>query len=342
MDVMLNMRRKRSAPSFARPDEGSSSFEESVSSAQRNPTFHTQRPPYLPLTNRYTSVGEPASKRQRTSMDLNDRSILDSDRYGQRPYMDQRILSAYTARDQTANAFSSPAYSQGPQSTLSNVSDYSYGHQRTNSSSTSSPFVSPHTDVSSQSWSTANVFYPSMKDASFTYQQSQFPDMQVGRASHLGEHFMRQRDQNFTNRLPMSTNFSIHRPQETDNTAVGTFNQLARSLPMSSHNTNLSARILPAEQMANLSSPDRQQYPSTPISNVLPPLESTISSQQNRSGSQQILPSTVLPSIEPQTLDPTPNLQVHDHGQESFDAHESYVPTSFNFPQPNQKRPEDD
>lgn len=329
---------KRSAPSLARPDEGAPTIiEDTAPSAQRNSTFHMQRPSAVSYSNRYTGIGEPAAKRQRTSVDLNERSNLDA----QRQYMDQRILNAYTARDQTANAYSS-AYSQGPQSTLSNMSEYSYGHQRTNSSSTSSPFVSPHTEVSNHSWTGANLFYPSsMKDASFPYPQSQFPDMQLGRAPQLGEPFVRQREPNFTNRLPISNTFSFPRPQETDNTAAGTFNQLPRSFPVSSHNTNPNARLLSTDQIANLSSPDRQQYPSAQVSNVLPPLESTLSSHQNRSGSQQIPPSTILPSIEPQSLDPIQNLAAHEHGQESFDAHETYVPASFNFSQPSHKRLED-
>ncbi|KAL9027854.1 MAG: hypothetical protein Q9196_003686 [Gyalolechia fulgens] len=333
---------KRPTTSIVRSDEVPPTFEDPAPSAQRNTTLHSHRPPMEVYSNRYTSVGEPASKRQRTSVDLNDRGLFDSDRYGQRPYIDQRApFGTFTARDQTANVFS-PAYSQGPQSALTNMSEYSYGHQRANSSNTSSPFVSPHTEVSGHSWPGGNIFYqPSLKDTSFAYPQSQFPDMQGGRPPHLVEPYMRQRDPNLPSRLPMSSNFSFPRSQEADNPMGGTYSHVARSLPMSSHHTDPNSRLLPTDQMPHLSSPDRQQYSSTPISNVLPPLESTISSHPNRGGSQQILPGTVLPSIEPQTLDPSSNQPVHDHGQDGFDAHENYVTSPFNFPHPSQKRPED-
>ncbi|KAL8935978.1 MAG: hypothetical protein Q9216_005167 [Gyalolechia sp. 2 TL-2023] len=323
---------KRPHTSLVRSEEHVPTFEDPAPSAQRNATLHSHRPP-MEAYNRYTGVGEPAAKRQRTSVDLNDRALFDADRYGQRPYMDQRApFGTYTAREQAANVFS-PAYSQGPQSALSTMSEYSYGHQRTNSSNTSSPFVSPHTEVSGHSWPAGNLFYqPSIKDTSFAYPQSQFPDMQLGRPPQLVEPYTRQRDQNFTNRLPISGNFSYSRPQEADNGAVGTFGHVARSMPMSSHHTDAASRLLPTDQILNLSSPDRQQYPSTQMSNVLPPLESTVSSHQHRGGSQQILPSTVLPSIEPQTLDPNQNQPVPDHGQESFDGQENYVATPYNYP----------
>ncbi|KAL8718471.1 MAG: hypothetical protein Q9225_004402 [Loekoesia sp. 1 TL-2023] len=334
---------KRAASSSLRSDELPPAFKDPSPSGQRSTTLESQRAPMGTYSSRYAGLGELPSKRQRTSVDLSDRIFMDPDRYSQRPYMDQRTsFGTYTARDQTANMFPA-AYSQGPHSALSNMPDYSYGHQRTNSSNASSPFASPHTEVSGHSWPSTNIFYqPSIKDTSLTYPQSQFLDMQLNRPPQLAEPFMRHRGQQLLARLPMNSPFSFPRSQEPENLAGGPCSQATRSLPLSSNYTESTPRLPPTDQIADLASPNRQQYPGTALSNVLPPLESTVSSNQNRGGSQHVLPSNVLPSIEPQTLVQSPNQPVQEHGQDSYEAHENYDATSFNFPLPNQKRPEDD
>lgn len=346
------MYRKRPVSSHLRPDEVPPLFEDPSPSQQRSTTLHSNRTSVGAYNSRYSSLGEPSLKRQRTSVDLGERYSFDPDRYNQRPYMERRApFPPFPARDPTTSIFPS-AYNQGPQPTLSNVSDYSFGHQRTNSSNTSSPFVSPHTEVSGHSWGSANMFYqPSMKDTPYTYPQTHYPDMPFSRSNQLTDSFSRQRTQNLpssnlssqslplqnlpsqhlSSRLPISTNFSFTRSQEPENPTVGTYGQMGRSLPSPPTYPDPSARLPPTDQ----------QYPSTQMPNILPPLGPTLGSSQGRGGSEQILPNTVLPSIEPQTLATTPNQHVQEHGQESYDRHENYDTTSFNYPIPNQKRLED-
>ncbi|KAL8827907.1 MAG: hypothetical protein Q9170_006827 [Blastenia crenularia] len=327
---------KKRPPSSLRSDELPPTFEDPSPLAQRGTTLQSQREP-MGMYNSYAGAGEPAAKRQKTSVDLNDRGLFDQDRYTQRPYMNQRASYAtYAARDQTGNMFS-PAYSQGAHSALSNVSDYSYGHQRNNSSNTSSPFVSPHTEISGHTWPSTNMYYPTtIKDTSFTYPPNQFTDVQLGRSSQLAEPFMRQRAQNFTDRFPAANmNFSFPRSQEMESPAASTYSQVTKPLPLSSQYSDPPPRLPPSDQIA---SPNRQHYSHEPISNVLPPLESTVSSNLNRRGSQQILPTTILPSIEPQTLAPSPIQPVEEHAQESFEGHENYDTSSFEFSMADQKR----
>ncbi|KAL8763261.1 MAG: hypothetical protein Q9184_000901 [Pyrenodesmia sp. 2 TL-2023] len=233
------------------------------------------------------------------------------------------------------------------------MSDYSYGHQRTNSSNASSPFISPHTEVSGHSWTAANVpssnvpsanmFYQSpVKDNSFTYQQNQYPDMQYSRPNQLPESYLRQRtqtlpsqnlqsqnmslqslaSQNFASqsmasRLPANPNFAFPRYQESEN-STGNYGQAARSLPLSTN------------------------YPELPAFNILPPIDpSSFASNSGRRGSQQLLPPTILPSIEPHTSVDTPSQTVTEQGQESYEGQESYDASSYSYPVSNEKRPEE-
>ncbi|KAL9601952.1 MAG: hypothetical protein Q9219_002176 [cf. Caloplaca sp. 3 TL-2023] len=329
---------KRPVSSSLRSDELQPALEDSLPSTHYSTALQPQRTPTGMYSNRYSSLGEPAAKRQRVSTDLSDRLLYDSERFSQRSSMDQRnSFGAYAARDPTANMFS-PAYSQGAHSVMSNMSDYSYGHQRTNSSNTSSPFVSPHTDISSHSWPSTNMFYqPTVKDTSFTYPHGQFSELQPNRPSQLAEPFMRHRGHNFSNRLPVNNTFSFSRSQEPEVSGSGIGGQVTRSFAPSSHFSDPSSRLPSNENIGENQSPGRQ-YPATPMSNVLPPLESTISSNQSRGSLQQALPNNVLPSIETPNLLSGPNHSEQEQAQDDFDSNDGYDPAPFSFPIPNQKR----
>ena len=332
--------RKRPTSSRLGLDEIPPTFEVPSPSAQRGTSLHSQRPSVGIYNNRYAGSGDPPSKRQRTSVDLSDRLLIDPDRYNTRSYMDQRTFGTHNTRDQATSTFP-PAYNQGPQSALGSVSDYSYSHQRTNSSNTSSPFVSPQTEISGHSWPSTMFYQTPVKDPSFMYPQNQYANMQLYRPSQLAEPFMRQRSQNLPGQLPLNNNLSLSRSLDSENPAMGTYGQVPRPLPLSSHYTDPTPRLPPADHGNNFTSPNRPQYPDTSISNVLPPLESTVNSSQQRGSSQHILPSNVLPSIEPHTLAQSPNHPVQEHGQETYEGHESYDNAPFDFPLSNQKRAEE-
>ncbi|KAL9579841.1 MAG: hypothetical protein Q9212_004862 [Teloschistes hypoglaucus] len=189
--ILFEMNNKRPASSL-RSDQFSGSFEDSTSPAQRD--MAKQECGRTPIgagsyASQYTSLSEPTVKRQRTSVDMSNRPVFDTDRLSQRSLLDQRTTyNSYTPASQLTNGFAQ-TYSQGSQSALSSVSDYSYGHQKTSSSSTSSPFISPHTDGSGQSWSTQNLYYTSPKDplypyAQGQYAQGQYPQGQYSQSQH--------------------------------------------------------------------------------------------------------------------------------------------------------------
>lgn len=299
-------------------------------------------------------MAEPSPKRARLSEDLSERNLYDPERYVQRPYMDQRApYGGYSARDQTSSVFQS-AYSQGPQSAMGNASDYSLGHQRTNSSSTSSPYVSPHTEVSGQSWPAPNMYYQSpMKEASYPYAPPQFPDMQFGRHNQhqLGDPFQRQRtntmpssnlpsqtvpSQNLASRLPVAMNFQYPRTQEGESSAVGMYGHISRSLPSTTSLPDPSPRLPSTDQLTEYTSSNRQQYQNTQVSNILPPIDVHFgSSHLTRENSHQVT-NTVLPSIEPHTMVTNHSQPVSDHGQDAYDGPASYD-DSFNYPLHSQK-----
>ncbi|KAI4286500.1 MAG: hypothetical protein L6R35_004247 [Caloplaca aegaea] len=362
--------RKRTAPSL-RPEDVPVAFEDPSPASQPRAALQSQRHSVgMGVFNyRRSEMGEPSMKRQRTSVDLGERDLYDTERYSQRPYMQQRgSYGAYPTRDQTSNIYQS-AYSQGPPSALSNVSDYSLGHQRTNSSSTSSPFVSPHTEVSGHSWSGANIYYqPPIKETSYSYNPNQYSDMQFGRQNQnqnqLAEPFQRQRSynmpssdmasqnmasqnmasqnmasqnmasQNLASRLPVATNFQYARTQEGEsNSAIGMYGHISRSLPSTSSMQDPPPRLPSTDQLADYTSPNRQQYHDLQGNNTLPPIDANFASSQIiREGSQQ-MHHAVLPSIENHTMLSNAGQSVSDeHGQEGYDGQGGYDSSAFNYP----------
>lgn len=318
-------------------------------SPHRGAVLQSQRTPMGIYNNRYSGLGESSPKRQRTSVDMDVRSLYQPSQYHQRPYIDQRASAPAPFGNYPTSSL--PTYSQGPQPALNSISDYSYGHQRTNSSNTSSPFISPHTEVSGHSWTAANVpssnmpsamFYQSpVKDTSYTYQQNQYPDMQYSRPNQLPESYVRQRtqtlpsqnlqsqnmplqnlppqtlaSQSMASRLPANANFAFPRYQEPENSTTN-YGQAARSLPSSS------------------------TYPELPAFNILPPIDaSSLASNSGRRGSQQLLPN-ILPSIEPLTSADTPSQTATEQGQENYEGQESYDAAPYSYAVSNEKRPEE-
>ncbi|KAL8689451.1 MAG: hypothetical protein Q9218_004884 [Villophora microphyllina] len=323
-----------------RSDEFASGLEDPAPPAQPDLTQHTcGRTPMGMYASRYGNLpDEPSAKRQRTSVDMSDRPLFDAERYSQRTYTDHRNpYNTYIPGQQLTNTYA-PSYSQGSQSALSNMSDFSFGHQRNNSSNTSSPFVSPHTDVSGSSWPGSSLYYQNtVKDPMYPYSQPQYSqsqysqapysEMQPPRPPQASDNLTRQRGPDLSGRLQMNPNFAFPRPQDSETAAAGGYNQLARSLPTSSNYNDPSPRLPSTDQISDLAASNHQQYPGTTLSNVLPPIEPSVNSGQHR-GPSQILSSNIIPSIEPQTIMSSQSAQERE--SESYDS-------AYTLPLPNQK-----
>ncbi|KAL8851678.1 MAG: hypothetical protein Q9221_003409 [Calogaya cf. arnoldii] len=241
----------------------------------------------------YHRGDEPAYKRQRTSVDFSNRNG-DEERYHHgRPHYDPRAALAIYHRDQTANQVNH-IYGQAPP-------DFVSGHQRTNSPHTASPYTSsPQTEESPHSYTTGHP-YAQAQQASHAiyhnYAADQYSEMQLSREAQITEMASRYRGQQqaVAGQYTANHNLAFSRPQDLQSSATGTYSSLGRpGISSSSYDGTL--RLPSADQLGDMTPSNRQQFPSTAVPNVLPPLESTHSS---RAATQHILPSQIMQSIEP-------------------------------------------
>jgi len=231
------------------------------------------------------SYDDPPHKRQRMSIDLTRRSIYEQEpQLSQRAFMQTRDpLAPMPPRDlQPMNRGS--YYSQGTGSTSSSVAaDYTFGHQRTNSSSTSSPFISPRNEYPGYSFSTpTNTLYQqSTRDPVYHYPQSQYTDPQSRQVPQLSQPVPPYRPvpSSVTSQSEQSRPYSrpydneMHTPTDR---GYGSIN----SVPRLDYYTSQQPSQLYDRHLQPLARtlPD----PSQPLTSVLPPLQSTLPSSQPR------------------------------------------------------------
>lgn len=131
--------------------------------------FESNSDPRLTATSEHH---EPAAKRQRT---VTEREIREQEpRFTPRLVTDVRPYHTYPSAYQTPSG-QAYRYPGEPYSAPSTASDYyQFGHQHTNSSSTSSPYVSPQTDFTFSSISSSNHQMQHSRDSS--YHQSHHGD----------------------------------------------------------------------------------------------------------------------------------------------------------------------
>ncbi|KAI4205051.1 MAG: hypothetical protein LQ350_000678 [Teloschistes chrysophthalmus] len=294
---------------------------------------------------------------------MSDRPVFE------RSFMDQRApYNSFTPAPQLTNGFPQ-SYSQGSQSALSSVSDYSYGHQKTNSSSTSSPFISPHTDGSGQSWSAPSVYYNPLKEPLYPYSsQGQYPQGQYSQSQHSqdqhsqGQHSQDQHSQGQYSQAPYSqAQYLEMQPPRVP--------QITSDVLVRQRGPELSNRT---QMNANFTFP-RAQDPETSsagsYSQLVRPL-STSSNYSDHSGrlpptdqisdlaasSRPQYPATTLSNILP-PIDPSINAGQHRGPSQMLSnniissmephtmvanqsvqerEHESYDPNAYSLPLPNQ------
>ena len=139
---------------------------------------HDQSGGYGPLGYRDPSLGydDPPVKRQRMSMEVARRTAYEHDqRLSQRSYQQQRDpYSQYTPSTPGRGSY----YIQGPPTAPPSI-EYPFSHGRTNSSSNSSPFLSPRTEYPGYHFPAPNSMYqPQSRDSPHQYQQNQYNSTQ--------------------------------------------------------------------------------------------------------------------------------------------------------------------
>ena len=220
-------------------------------------------------------------------MDLGRRPTYDQERQlSQRAFAQSRDnFSSQPPRDPSAaNRGSGSLYSQGPPSASGSIApDYNLGHHRTNSSSTSSPFVSPRNEYPSYSFSTPNnsLYQQVTRDQPYQYPQSQYsdsPSRQIPQLAHPVAPY-RPVPSSVPSQIDQSRPYS--RSYETEgyipqDRGYGQINPTMRQDAYNSQppSTSYDRSLQPIGRTL----PD----PSQPLPSVLPPLQSTLPSSQSR------------------------------------------------------------
>ena len=139
---------------------------------------HEQSGAFGPAGYREPTLGydDPPFKRQRMSIDLARRTAYENDqRLSQRSYIQQRDpYGQYAPSTPSRGSY----YVQGPPTGPNSV-EYPFSHGRTNSSSNSSPFMSPRSEFPGYQFPASNAIYqPATRDSPHQYHQSQYNSTQ--------------------------------------------------------------------------------------------------------------------------------------------------------------------
>lgn len=258
-------------------------------------------------------------KRQRMLSDPMSRSGYDQDqRLSQRSFIQSRdSYGHYTARDPLAAARGSYYPQTALQTTATPMTEYSFVHQRTNSSSVSSPFVSPHTEYPSYGSSASSTMYQQPQRAqAYPYPQTQFtarstmPEIAQALPSYrsplaaVSSHI----DQPRTYSRPLDTedqsllerNYHMASRPEYQNTQPQSLTNYDRS-------AQAPPRTLPA--------------PAQSLNSVLPPLQSTLPSSQPRRSSVLSYSNGGAPNTEGNAQFPSTN--------QSIQMGQNYMPQPY-------------
>ena len=260
-------------------------------------------------------------KRQRMMSETMTRSGYDHDqRPSQRPYMPGRgPYGQYPMRDPLATARGTYYAQSALQPDTTPAADYSFMHQRNNSASTTSPFISPRTEYPNYGVSTPNSFYQQPQRA----QTYQYPQTQ-----YAGRPIMPETVQ----ALPPYRPPLVAAPPQLDQPRP-------YSRPLESEDQGLSDR--------NYHMPSRPEYqntqaetsalydssgqaltrtlpaPSQPLTGVLPPLPSTLPSSQPRRGPVQSYSSSIVPSTEGNAQFVPTNQTLQNYMPQPYRGHDS-------------------
>lgn len=278
---------KRPAPSSLRAEDFPRPYPQQQPLENRGApanTPHKQGADYSSSTSRgYFPHDEPSSKRQRTSVDMTSRGVFDQEqRYSERPYEDQRSnYSTYTTRNQPSQSYGLNYPSATP-SSAGTLQDYSFRHQRTDSTSTTSPYVSPRTEMPGYMPAGSNSSYSTQsRDSVYTF-PTQYPAAAPRQPTQLTQQIPPYRHHAGADQTQTNTYGSYPRTPVTEEHSILNARQTSRPFPTFPSNSQTDNRpFLPDQTVIPMVS-GRQPQLRTNLPNVLPPLESTVTSSQLR------------------------------------------------------------
>lgn len=263
-----------------------------------------------------------STKRQRTSADLSGSGHYGSNAtYCERDHDESRPLyNQYASRGQQASTYelNYPSSSNAAPS-----SDFNYRHQRTDSSSTTSPYASPRHDGPGFGATSAGSTYSSAgsREPFFQYPSGTLPIV-PSRPAQLAQAAPTVKSQAVMDSSPTSASATYGRTPALEEGVLGYSKQTPRFYPTNaSHQAD--SRLLGSGSMLDSLSVSGQYGARASFPNVLPPLESTVTAGHNRNAS---LPSysqpggpsgggSLMPMAAPSMSDPEADAHPVGHHQ---------------------------
>ena len=232
---------------------------------------------------------DPPLKRQRMSVGLARTTPFEQDqRLSQRSYIQQRDpYSQYTPSTPSRGSY----YVQGPSTGTGPVPiEYPFSHARTNSSSNSSPFLSPRTEYPAYQFPASNSMYqPHPRDSPHQYQQTHYNSSQPKSIPQLAQPVPPLRS------LPSSV---PSQPEQSRAYSRSLENE-EQSIPNRGYEQNYSNSQYPPTSYDRQNQSLARTLPAPPhsLTSLLPPLQS-LSSTQTRRDTPQSFSSSGLTNVD--------------------------------------------
>lgn len=264
-----------------------------------------------------------SSKRQRTSADLTTGGLYAPNQtYGDREHEEQRSLySSYTLRGQPPSTYDVPYTNATPAPS----SDFTYRHQRTDSSSTTSPYASPRNEVPGYTSSgAAATFPPQARESFYSYPTGSLPIV-PSRPAQLAHNLPTVRSQALTDPPPTAAASAYTRTSAPEESVLGVARQTPRFYATNA-SQSVDSRPLLSGSLLDSMGQGNQYATRSPFTNVLPPLESTITAGPTRGLTLQTFNPNSISSASLMSM-PAPSMpeaEVDHQGQQALNYSPMY------------------
>lgn len=257
-----------------------------------------------------------SAKRQRTSADLSTSGHYGpTQAYSERDHDDPRPLyNQYPIRGQQPTTYE---LNYPPSAHPTSSSDFTYRHQRTDSSSTTSPYASPRHEAPGYGASSAGSTYSSQaREPFYQYPSGSLPIV-PSRPAQLAQSPPTVKSQPLMDQPPTAAPATYGRASAPEEGVLGYSKQTPRFYPTNAQH-QADGRPLAVGVLESLSAGSqfgaRSGFP-----NVLPPLESTVTSGQNRNLTLQAYSHHAGPSaggpLMPMASQPMSDAEAEAHHQ---------------------------
>ncbi|MCJ1472130.1 hypothetical protein MMC13_000777 [Lambiella insularis] len=285
---LFEMFKKRPAPSTSRSDEYPQQFPQAI---RQEPLTLSAQPQYVPSSafgqsssRDYPSDYQlPSSKRQRISVSNGTGSYDRDATFNQRSYVQPQNTYGWNTSQSQQLPNSGSEFTQTPLSASAAMPEFNFRYSIPETSSTSSPYVSPRSQVSSYGPQAQQMVYQQQtRYGSQTYPQGQFADIPSTSTSRIAQPVPLPRNNNPVDQLQTSAAVPYNGMSNADHrTNMPSANQ-SRPVGVKDEYFQYPQQMHSPEQMIRTAQSLQSRYniPNAQSSNHLPPLHSTISNSQ--------------------------------------------------------------